>query len=209
MPGLFHVCVASRNNKIDAQTMLTLQACGYFMGKNSAVWHIVSTNWIAYARKKAVQLAYQTEGQETLNEPEHLRGLIIDDDLLIMTGAKELADIFMDTDKKGINITANYKSGSGANLVFDEGGRRYTDAKLRELAATTDYVPLVGDIGTMGFYYGELPKTYTWHQDSEVDESTNFFRDNKHLKTHLAAKIKLSHRIDWMRSTFQNYDSTD
>lgn len=192
MAQILHVCVASRTGHMDIRTEKVLDQTAIVMGKygNQAAIHCISGNWLAYARRHAVLQAYQLE-----NNSLELRGLIIDDDIKILNTPQELAHIFQTADEQNLNITANYKAANGANLVFN-GERRYKDAELLALdKSENEFTDLTGLIGTMGFYYGVLPKDYIWHQDSLTDEGTNFFRDNPQLNVKLANHIRLSHRV--------------
>ena len=185
-----------------------VQEIGYHMGKRGVAWHVDTTNMVTLARKNVIRSVARYNESQTGAYPKTVRVLLLDDDNPFLTGSEELARIMLEADRKGLNIVANYKSAYGANLVFKEADKvRYTDTELRQLADSgPEFVPLTGVIGSLGFYYGDVPTDYVWHMDETNDEATMFFRENPQLKVHLATRIKLAHRISWYRSTFVDYE---
>jgi hypothetical protein len=203
MSNILPVLLTTRDRRINVSTYSTLEAACKVAGKNQMAWNICSSNWIAFCRKRVLDCAYEQAGFPTM-----LRGLIIDDDIVILNNPKELGDIIKAADEQNLNITANYQGAMGQNLIFNkQTGKRFTNKELADLAEREDFYDLEGtEVGTMGFYYGDLPRYYIWHQDSNTDEGTNFFRDNKQLNVKLAAKIKLSHLTSWARSSWVAQD---
>jgi hypothetical protein len=208
--NVLHVCIAARTGSVQASTVLKIQEAGYYMGKDSVAWHIWSGSWLIYARKTAIEEAYTYEENLKQAPFKAIRGLLMDDDVILLDDSQSIAKTLINADKQGFNITASYPAANGTQIISKRSNymERYTDEELRHLYNTTEFEPITGDIGTTGFYYGELPKGYDWHMSSQWDEATLFFRDNAYLNVKLATRIRLAHRANWIRSIWQDFDET-
>lgn len=118
--------------------------------------------------------------------------LLIDDDIAIENNPDELAKIFIEAEQKNINIIGNYADAHGNSvqrLVKDN-----EVVALPHKEKDTDYLNMADYRCGLGFYYGHLPKDYTFHMDA-MGEDYNFFKDNEqlHNNMYLDFRIKLAH----------------
>lgn len=203
--NVLHLCMASRSASLNSVTMPKIDAAAYFMRKDAVSQHIATIGNLCYGRKKASQDAILAE----YGEPrESVRVLFIDDDIQILNSPEELASIFLEAEAKDMDIAANYPIATGQPVVFRDINHRFASEELKRLAEEKDFEPLPEGIGSLGFYYGKVFWDYNYHIDSEKEEVTHFFEENRHrLNLHLATRIRLAHKISWWRSDWMDFDS--
>ncbi len=121
-----------------------------------------------------------------------IRGLIIDDDIIIESNASEVAIWIEEADQKGINITAPYVALKGTQkkavyIMKDENGVR-----LAEVDEVKKMKPFTKIYATgLGFLYGTIDLNYRFHADEKKGEDEYFFVDQNYEVYHVP--IRLSH----------------
>lgn len=121
-------------------------------------------------------------------EGDRCRGLMIDDDILVMD-AHALLNAIVKADQNKWNIIAPYRNKEGGVVICKTDGKMITVDEYRQLKPY-DRVPMAG----LGFYYGDIPLTYEFHADGKpyAGEDLNFWYDNPDLKPRIAP-ITLKH----------------
>lgn len=108
---------------------------------------------------------------------DSMRGLMIDDDILIKS-QQELIDAITIADKYKWNFVAPYRVRDGYTTIADKDGTLLTVDEVRKFQPW-DRIEKAG----LGFYYGDLPLTYKFHENApHGGEDLNFWADNPQLE---------------------------
>lgn len=121
-----------------------------------------------------------------------IRGLIIDDDIIIDDMPDKIAYEIAKADRENYNIIAPYavvKGKEHLNHYIVKEGNVERLMSIDETLKLPKYAPVYA--GGLGFYYGDVYLDYHFHADYAKGEDEYFFLDN-HL-TPLHVPIKLSH----------------
>jgi len=129
----------------------------------------------AYSRTILFRDAYQK-----LKIPR-IRGFLIDDDIRFVD-QKELERVIQLTDKNHWNVVAPYRAKDGRFTIIKKVPLPNSGIRTEMLTQTElekikpyDEVGLAG----LGFYYGDIPLTYAFHEGNpHIGEDLNFFHDN-------------------------------
>jgi len=154
-----------------AETMATLWNVLWQMGRSPTYVQFQSHGY-AFVRAGVFANLRKEYGTDVL------RGFMIDDDILLKTNKqKALALAIKTADQFGWNFISPYRTRDGYCAVARENGDLMTVAEVRSLKPF-DRVPN----GGLGFYYGDLPLTYRFHEDGVFGgEDLNFFYENPQL----------------------------
>jgi hypothetical protein len=125
-----------------------------------------------------------------------VRGLWIDDDILIDEPIGRVSAAIRKADETGANIVANYRipwrddTIVNALGISNEKGDLGHFATMDELKNLKDFDKLpMGSHCGLGFYYGDIPLDYRFHFDV-MAEDVNFFRDNKIRLSYCDLKLR-------------------
>lgn len=118
-----------------------------------------------------------------------IRGMMIDDDILLKSDQQQQLAIAIDTaDKFGWNFISPYRTRDGYVAVARENGDLL---RPDEVVAMTPFDRIAN--GGLGFYYGDLPLDYKFHEDGTFGgEDLNFFHDNPQLEPRIV-NLNLRH----------------
>lgn len=111
-------------------------------------------------------------------EKNVIRGFMIDDDILLKSEQQGNLKTAIETaDKFHWNFIAPYRVRDGWTSVTREDGTLLSVEQVRQMKPF-DRIENAG----LGFYYGDLPLTYRFHEDGVFGgEDLNFFHENKDL----------------------------
>jgi hypothetical protein len=103
---------------------------------------------------------------------------MIDDDILLKSSEQNNLRIAIETaDKFNWNFVAPYRVRDGFTSIAKENGELLTPDEVRAMKPFDKVAN-----GGLGFYYGDLPLTYRFHEDGIFGgEDLNFFHENPQL----------------------------
>jgi hypothetical protein len=105
-----------------------------------------------------------------------LRGIMLDDDILIKD-QRALIKAILQADQEGWNFVSPYRVRDGYTSLANADGSLLRIEETKALKRW-DRIPNAG----LGFYYGDLPLDYQFHEDGVFGgEDLNFFYDNPQL----------------------------
>ena len=110
-----------------------------------------------------------------------IRGFLLDDDIRI-EDQKRLEQVIQIADKNHWNVVAPYRTKSGRFSIIKKIPPRPSGTSTElltqdELAKIKPYDEL--ELAGLGFYYGDIPLTYVFHEGNPyTGEDLNFFHDN-------------------------------
>jgi hypothetical protein len=147
-------------------------------------------------RNGAVEMLKRSLDDNAIKHGDVVRGLWIDDDVLIDEPIKRVSDAIREADVRHANIVANYRipwrDDSIVNSIgiSNEKGDLGHFATKEELDRLKNFDPLpMGSHNGLGFYYGDIPLNYRFHYDV-MAEDVNFFRDNKIQLSYVDLKLR-------------------
>lgn len=110
---------------------------------------------------------------------DHIRGFMIDDDILLKAGAQaQLSEAIVTAEKYKWNFVAPYRTRDGYVTILDENHQMMLPEQVSRMQPW-DRVTNAG----LGFYYGDLPLDYQFHEGGVFGgEDLNFFWDNPQLQ---------------------------
>ena len=118
-----------------------------------------------------------------------IRGFMIDDDILLKSDQQQQLAIAIDTaDKFGWNFVSPYRTRDGYVAVARANGDLLRPDEVIAMAPFTRV-----DNGGLGFYYGDLPLDYKFHEEGVFGgEDLNFFHENPQLELRIV-NLNLRH----------------
>jgi hypothetical protein len=120
-------------------------------------------------------------------EVDTLRGLLLDDDILLKDQTAFM-DAVLIADKYGWNFVSPYRVRDGYTTLADEKGTLMTAEEANALKPWDRVAN-----GGLGFYYGDIPLGYVFHEfEPYGGEDLNFFHDNRWLDIR-QIDLKLQH----------------
>ena len=119
------------------------------------------------------------------------RGFIIDSDICLLgPDSQKIFNYVLDADTEKRNFVIPYNFPSGQISVFKE-----NENKNLEMLDRGDKLPEFTKCAGLGFYYGDIPLDYVFHNDVYAGEDVYFFLDNFKLEQNKVVKdIKLLHK---------------
>ena len=113
---------------------------------------------------------------------EVIRGIMIDDDILLKSAEQNNLRIAIETaDKFSWNFVAPYRVRDGFTSITKQNGELLSPDEVRAMKP----FDRIGNAG-LGFYYGDLPLSYRFHEDGIFGgEDLNFFHENPELETRI------------------------
>lgn len=122
-------------------------------------------------------------------EKDAIRGFLIDDDILLKSDQQQNLKVAIETaDKFHWNFVAPYRVADGWTSIAKENGMLLSVEEVR-IKAPFDRIDNAG----LGFYYGDLPLTYKFHEDGVFGgEDLNFFHENPQLEPRIV-DLNLKH----------------
>jgi hypothetical protein len=111
-------------------------------------------------------------------EKDTIRGFLIDDDVLLKSAQQANLKMAIETaDKFHWNFVSPYRVADGWTSIARKDGTLLSVEEVR-LKQPFDRIENAG----LGFYYGDLPLTYKFHEDGVFGgEDLNFFHENPDL----------------------------
>lgn len=112
-------------------------------------------------------------------EKDVIRGIMIDDDILLKSDQqKNLQSAIETADKFHWNFVSPYRVRDGFTSIARENGDLMTVEEVRNLRPF-DRIANAG----LGFYYGDMPLSYKFHEEGVFGgEDLNFFHENPTLE---------------------------
>ena len=122
-------------------------------------------------------------------DKEVIRGFMIDDDVLLKSDQQgNLATAMKTADQFNWNFVCPYRVRDGFTSIAKENGDLLTVEEVRG-KAPFDRIANSG----LGFYYGDLPLAYRFHEDGIFGgEDLNFFHENPQLEPRIV-DLNLKH----------------
>ena len=119
------------------------------------------------------------------------RGFIIDSDICLLgPDSQKVFNYVLEADAQKRNFVIPYNFPSGQISVFKENENKNL-IMLDKGDALPDYTKCAG----LGFYYGDIPLDYVFHNDVNAGEDVYFFLDNFKLEQNKVIKdIRLLHK---------------
>lgn len=166
------VCATRDFQGAVAETIVTMWNVLWQM-KRSPVYAQFQSHGYAFVRAGVFRDLYKTYNKDII------RGFMIDDDILLKAAQQQHLAIAIETaDRFGWNFVAPYRTRDGYCAIAKKNGDLMTVEEVRNLKPF-DRVPNAG----LGFYYGDLPLTYKFHEDGMFGgEDLNFFYENPDLE---------------------------
>jgi hypothetical protein len=153
---------------IPGSTMLTLSTVAFNL-KRIPVYFEVTGAGYAWVRSDLFNYA------KTGLQRDRVRGILIDDDILVNDGIK-LTQAIQKADENNWNFVSPYKCLGGIySIASVEKFHMLSEEEIQELK-DWDVVENSG----LGFYYGDIPLTYKFSENGKFQggEDLNFFHDN-------------------------------
>lgn len=165
-----------------AETMSTLWNVIWTM-KRSPVYVQFQAHGYAFVRSQLFRDIMDHYGKPVL------RGIMIDDDILLKSEHQNDLRLAIETaDRFHWNFVAPYRVRDGFTSIARENGSLLTPEEVR-IKAPFDRVDNAG----MGFYYGDIPLTYKFHESGVFGgEDLNFFHENPDLQIRMV-DLQLKH----------------
>lgn len=166
------VCATRDFQGAVAETIVTLWNSLWSLGKSPVYVQFQSHG---YAFVRAGVFANMKQEFKT----DVVRGFMIDDDVVLKATSQQLLMAAITTaDQYHWNFVSPYRTRDGYVAVSKENGDLMTVEEVRSFAHF-DRIPNAG----LGFYYGDLPLNYRFHEDGVFGgEDLNFFYDNPQLE---------------------------
>jgi hypothetical protein len=168
------LCPTREHQGAMARTIVMLMNTIYKLGGSPAYFQ-TSAHGYAFVRTNLFQVVMEELKCETV------RGFMIDDDILVTTPCEELCEIITKAETEHLNIVGPYKTSN----VKDEWAIMHPPGHMREFNMFTQADFEAGEpwspiwAAGLGFYYGDLPLTYRFHERPPYDgEDINFFAEN-------------------------------
>lgn len=159
----------------------------------AALWNVFFSMGLAPMYIHANCVGYAQVRTQAFKEarkyfPQHCRGLLLDDDILIVDSG-EVRDALVLADQNKWNIVAPYRTKNNKICICNTKGEMLTPEEYK-LVRPWQQIPMAG----LGFYYGDLDLDYVFHADHKpfTGEDLNFFFDQPNLKPRIAP-IQLKH----------------
>ena len=164
----FYIGIPTRNLSANIPSIVKVMFASFLMDKMPSVT-VSDSSTVCMARSS---ICHEIKIKATNKNVE--RVLWLDSDIFIDNTPEELATVFMEADKQHKNIVGFYNLADkrGSMTAFDDTNIDF--AKFRELEQFTS-VKFAG----LGFYYGDTPLNYRFHESYNAGEDFNFFIDNK------------------------------
>lgn len=155
-----------------AETIVTLWNVLWEM-KRSPVYAQFQSHGYAFVRAGVFRDLHATY------EKPVIRGFMIDDDILLKSHQQGNLKLAIETaDKFHWNFVSPYRVRDGFTSIARENGDLLTVEEVRSKAP----FDRIGNAG-LGFYYGDLPLAYKFHEDGVFGgEDLNFFHENPQLE---------------------------
>lgn len=164
----FYIGIPTKNLSANVPTIVKVIFASFIMGKSPSMT-VSDSSTVCMARSSICNEIKLKSSNSDLE-----RVLWLDSDIFIDNSPEELATIFLEADKHRRNIVGFYNLADkrGSMTAFDDTNIDF--AKFRELEQFTS-VKFAG----LGFYYGDTPLNYRFHESYNAGEDFNFFIDNK------------------------------
>ena|SRR5690348_9698805 len=165
------VCATRDFQGAVAETVVTLWNTLFLM-KRSPVYCQFQSHGYAFVRAGVYR------DLRKVYKMEIVRGIMIDDDILLKSSEQNNLRIAIETaDKFNWNFVAPYRVRDGFTSIAKENGELLTPDEVRAMKPFDKVAN-----GGLGFYYGDLPLTYRFHEDGIFGgEDLNFFHENPQL----------------------------
>jgi hypothetical protein len=166
------VCATRDFQGAVAETIVTMWNVLWTM-KRSPVYCQFQSHGYAFVRAGVFMDLKKSYGRDLA------RGFMIDDDILLKSDMqKQLAIAIKTADEFGWNFISPYRTRDGFTSIAKANGDLMNVEEVRSLRPF-DRVPN----GGLGFYYGDLPLSYRFHEDGIFGgEDLNFFHENPQLE---------------------------
>lgn len=176
------VCATRDFQGAVAETVVTLWNVLFAMGR-SPVYAQFQSHGYAFVRAGLFRDLLK------VYEKDVIRGLMIDDDILLKNDQQNNLRLAIETaDRFGWNFVAPYRVRDGFTSIARENGDLLTPAEVKAMKPFDRVAN-----GGLGFYYGDLPLTYRFHEDGVFGgEDLNFFHDNPQLDVRIV-DLQLRH----------------
>ncbi len=162
-----------------ARTIVTIWDAAYALGRQPVHLHVSHVGY-AYVRTRLFQHT------KSVLKTSWVRGILLDDDMLLRN-QQQLMDVIQLADKNNWNIVAPYMLKNGLTSLASASGKMLDFEEAVKLPHYTE-VPMAG----LGFYYGDIPLDYEFHEGAPYEgEDLNFFHETQ-LKPKLAP-IEIKH----------------
>lgn len=165
-----------------AETIVTLWNALWSMGRVPAYMQFQAHGY-AFVRTGVFQ------GVRKIYNKDQVRGFMIDDDILLKSEAQvPLMEAISTADKFGWNFISPYRVRDGYTSISNAQGQLLRPDEVKALKQFDRVAN-----GGLGFYYGDLPLSYQFHEDGVFGgEDLNFFWDNPQLDVRIF-DLKLRH----------------
>ena len=179
------ILVPSRDGRVSGFTLSFLISCFYNLGYSVFYFQGTGNEGYSISRTNLFLLA-----RDALRV-DNIRGFLLDDDIVMRNGLDKLIQSVKIAEDKCLNFVAPYKLINGFSSISKTSKGDPKDMYTWEEAQKIpDWTEVKGS--GLGFYYGEIPLTYTFHENENgVGEDLNFFNDNN-LKIH-CVQLGLKH----------------
>lgn len=169
------VCATRDFQGAVAETVVTLWNTLFAMGR-SPVYAQFQSHGYAFVRAGLFRDLLK------VYEKSVIRGFMIDDDILLKSDQQNNLRMAIETaDRFGWNFVAPYRVRDGFTSISRENGDLLTPAEVKAMKPFDRIAN-----GGLGFYYGDLPLTYRFHEDGVFGgEDLNFFHENPQLETRI------------------------
>lgn len=176
------VCATRDFQGAVAETVVTLWNVLFAMGR-SPVYAQFQSHGYAFVRAGLFRDLLK------VYEKDVIRGLMIDDDILLKNDQQNNLRLAIETaDRFGWNFVAPYRVRDGFTSIARENGDLLTPAEVKAMKPFDRVAN-----GGLGFYYGDLPLAYRFHEDGVFGgEDLNFFHDNPQLDVRIV-DLQLRH----------------
>lgn len=176
------VCATRDFQGAVAETIVTLWNAIWAMGR-APVYCQFQAHGYAFVRA-GVFASLKTELKKDV-----VRGFMIDDDVLLKSDMQSNLQLAMETaDKFNWNFMAPYRIRDGFTSIAKKDGELMSVDEVRRLKPFDRVAN-----GGLGFYYGDLPLSYKFHEEGVFGgEDLNFFYENPQLDVRIV-DLNLKH----------------